>query len=363
MKNTALTMAIFFALFSPAFILALDRAVIPEDSEIAPNEIRVYLQVNFQGPFLSYKIEPGMRQRLVSSISEAWEGRIKSVQIGPEAAVTLFQKKYFRFSGSGYVSFTSSVADISKSVPGAANKYMSLIVYPVKVGNPLGILAGSSASNDFRFFPLPEKRDETTYSYADIRHLVSPIDFVLLFFGKTPNSRVAATFFSKISWSGQSIRLPTQGGKERYNLADFNFAGRAQSLRIEQTVISVQMKETPQDMSQKPARKDIPLQAVQTAKGSCSISGIAKGPNAERAVLFSVTLYGPDDLKKRREVKKFSQQGRFTFSGLPEGRYRIIISPDPGKADIGYELKPPKPAEITIVCQKGKEKNIEFSFD
>jgi len=363
MKNTALAVAIIFALFCPVFSPAADRAVIPGDSEIASNEIRLYLQANFQGPFLSYEIEPGMRQRLVSSISEAWVGGIESVQIGPEVAVMLFQKKHFRFSGSNYVSFTSSVADISKSIPSAANKYMSLIVYPMIVGNPVGVLAGNAASNDFRFFPLPEKMAETTYSYADIRHLVSPIDFVLFFFGKTPGSRMVATFFSKISWSGQSLRLPSQEGKERYNLADFNFAGRAQSLKIEQVVKSVQMEKAQQDILQKPARKDIPVSAVQAAKGSSSITGVAVGPNAERAVLYSVTLYGPDDLKKRREVTKFSQQGRFTFSGLPEGRYRIVVSPDPGKADIGYELKPPKPSDITIVCQRSEDKNIEFSFD
>jgi hypothetical protein len=363
MRKIAQVLAVFFMLSSPALSPALDRVVTPGEGEIVPNEIRLYLQPNFQGPFLSYKIESGMRQRLVSSISEAWAGRIKSVQIGSEVAVTLFQNKHFRFYGSGYVSITSSVADIAKSVSGAANRFMSLIVYPIRVGNPLGILAGSSVRSDFRFFPLPENMDGKASSYADIRHLVAPINFVLFFFGKTPGSQVAATFFSEISCSGQSLKLPTQEGRESYNLADFGFARRTKSLMIEQVEKSINIKETQQDIPQKFVPKDIPLRAVRMAKGTCSIFGVAGGPNAKRAVLFSVTLYGPDDLRTRREVKKFSSNGRFTFSGLPEGRYRIVVAPDPGKADIGYELKSPKPAEITIVCQKGKEININFRFD
>lgn len=363
MRKIAQVLAVFFMLSSPALSPALDRVVTSGGGEIVPYEIRLYLQPNFQGPFLSYKIESGMRQRLVSSISESWAGRIKSVQIGPEVAITLFQKKHFRFSGSGYISLTSSVAYVTKSVLGDADKFMSLIVYPIRVGNPLGILAGSSVRGDFRFFPLPENMAGKASNYADIRHLVGPINFVLFFFGKTPGSQVAATFFSETSWSGQSLKLPTQEGGESYNLADFGFARRTRSLMIEQVVESVDIKETQHEISKKFVRKDIPSRAVRMAKGTCSISGVAGGPNANRAVLFSVTLYGPNDLRTRREVKKFSPDGRFRFSGLPEGRYRIVVAPDPGKADIGFKLRPPNPPDVTIVCQKGEEKTIDFRFD
>jgi hypothetical protein len=363
MRKIALLLAVFFMLPSPALSPALDRVVTPGGGAIVPNEIRLYLLPNFQGPFLSYKIEPGMRQRLIPSISEGWVGRVKSIQIGPEVAVTIFQNKHYRFYGSGYVSITSSVADTTKSLSGAANRFMSLIVYPIRVGNPLGILAGSSVRSDFRFFPLPENMDGKASSYADIRHLVAPINFVLFFFGKTPGSQVAATFFSEISWSGQSLKLPNQEGKESYNLADFGFARRTKSLMIEQVVESVNIKETQHEISKKFVRKDTPSRAVRMAKGMCSVSGNAIGPNAKRAVLFSVTLYGPDDLRTRREVKKFSPNGRFTFSGLPEGRYRIVVAPDPGKADIGFKLRPPNPSNITIVCRKGKDLKIDFRFD
>jgi hypothetical protein len=335
------------------------------EEEIAPNEVKVYLQSDFNGPFLSWKLDPNMRQRLIQNVGDAWGGKITSIQMGSDVGVMLFQNKYFRFTGSAYVNFNSPVKNISVRVPGSNNSYCSLIIYPKKFGSPLGLLAGNSAASDFRFFPLPENIDEATYNVADIRHLMSPVDFVLLFPGEGPNSGMAATLFSDINLKGHSITLPLQSGETRYNLSDLNFAGKAESLRIMQTQKTASLQKVQGTISQKAIRKSIPSSAIknQSNEGTCSISGAAKGPFAERAILYSLTLYGPNDLSNKRSVARFEKSGNFIFSSLPEGRFRIVVSPDPGKADIGIELKAPKQSEWIVDCKKGEAKHITIVFD
>ncbi|MGD9347498.1 MAG: hypothetical protein PVH84_16655 [Candidatus Aminicenantes bacterium] len=335
------------------------------EETIANNEVRVFLQSDFKGPFLSWKLEPGMRQRFIHNVGDAWKARIVSIQMGTDVAIMLFQKENFRFAGSAYTNLSASVNNISFSLPGAENKYSSLIIYPKTQGNPLGILAGNSETSDFRFFPLPENKDENRQDLADIRHLMSPIDFILLFPGKGPDSAVSATLYSEIRLSGHSIKLPLKARKTRYNLIDLNFAGRAKSLRIEQTTRSAQLQNAQDTASQKIIRKTVPSSAikVQSVAGTCAISGTAKGMHTERASLYSVVLYGPNDFTIKTGVARFDSKGRFLFSSLPEGRYKIVISPDPGKADMGSVPKPPKQSGSIIECKSGETKHIDIFFD
>jgi hypothetical protein len=85
--------------------------------------------------------------------------------------------------------------------------------------------------------------------------------------------------------------------------------------------------------------------------------------NTERASLYSVILYGPNDFSIKTGVTRFDSKGRFRFSSLPEGHYKVVISPDPGKADISFVPEPPKQSGSIIECKRGETKHIDIVFD
>jgi hypothetical protein len=217
--------------FPPAWS-ATESSTRKSPQEIQANEVRIYMQPDFAGPYKSWPHEPGIRQRLVQELSDPWEGRIASIQLGSDMGVMLFQNKYFMFSGSGYVSFASSVPDIKKAVPGAANYYASLIIYPLRSANPLGILAGNSSLSEFRFFPLPEMASEKDSDLADIRNLTGPIDFIMFFLGSGPDEQFSLTLYADTMFRGDSLELPEAGKANHYQLSDYNFAKKPKSLKM-----------------------------------------------------------------------------------------------------------------------------------
>ena len=190
------------------------------------------MQPDFAGPYISWQLEPGMRHRLVQEVGDPWEGRIASIQLGSDMGVMLFQNKYVMFSGSGYVSFASSVPDIKKSVPGAVNYYASLILYPLRSANPLGILSGNSSLSEFRFFPLPAMASEKDSDLADIRNLTNPIDFIMFFLGSGPDEQFGLTLYADTMFRGDSLELPIAGRPNHYQLSEYNFAKKPKSLKM-----------------------------------------------------------------------------------------------------------------------------------
>jgi hypothetical protein len=214
--------------------------------EVAPNEVRVYMHPGFAGQSKSWILEPGKRQILVQEIGQPWEGKIASIQMGKEVGVMLFQNKFFRFTGSGYVYTRSSVPDINKYAPNAANVYASMIIYHSESGFPLGILLGSSNQNKFRFLPLPELESERHCEIADLKNLLAPIDFILFFPSDKPDERVDITLFSDIMYKGDSLQLPIAGKDRAYHLSDYNFAEKVASLKMQLPPASGIQQITPQ---------------------------------------------------------------------------------------------------------------------
>lgn len=336
----------------------------PGAAQVAPNEVKLYIMPNFQGPPRSYTLQQGNRHLFEMELPAAWAGKIASIEIGSDVEVMLFQKKYFKFNGSNYVSLASSAADISKRIPGAENKYTSFIIYWKQMKSPLGILAGNSSKSDFRFFALPESAQENYYSWADIRHLMEPIDFILFFSGNQPIGSVSITLWDNISYKGEFLNLPSDSKTDRYYLKDHNFAGRAKSVKIRYSPKVIQMKPINEGVIEHIEVK-IPAGTVRKSVGigRRSISGKAYGPKAHLAPLYVVELYGPNDFKILREKKRFAQDGSYKFTGLPDGEYKIYARPDPGKADIPYELKLPNPIYFITDCNGRNAENLNFAIN
>jgi hypothetical protein len=328
------------------------------------NEVFIFTQTNYQGSHLAWELKPGLRQRLVLQISDQWAANIKSIQIGTNVGVMLYQEKYFKFSGSEYVNLTASTPDINQSIPGRQNRYASLIVYPKIAGGPSGILAGNGSKNEFRFFYMPENASEKSFGFADVRHLMAPIDFVMLFSAAGSGEKIRATLFSGISYGGNSLVLPIAGKGDRYSLADYGFAGVVQSIRLEVTSTTLQMQPYTAVDTIRQAQPKIDPGAIAKAQvtGICTVHAQAIGSKANLSSLYAVTIFGPGTFDHPRESKHFDRTGRASFQSLPEGRYLLKVTPDPGKVDSPYRLHPPNPPEIFITCTSGNVLQINFTF-
>ena len=103
--------------------------------------------------------------------------------------------------------------------------------------------------------------------------------------------------------------------------------------------------------------KPKPLQSVsvRTPIKRCSIAGGATGSRKDGASVYNISLYGPEDKTKLHTTKKFDSKYSYKFSGLPEGKYWIVLST---RADIMWG---PQPSQRVVNC-KGNVANINFNF-
>ncbi|MCX6582276.1 MAG: hypothetical protein NT166_19055 [Candidatus Aminicenantes bacterium] len=101
---------------------------------------------------------------------------------------------------------------------------------------------------------------------------------------------------------------------------------------------------------------DITVPITQKQAGYCSISGKAYGSGAGLASVFFVILYGPDNLSLHRETQPFGQDGIYSFTGLPTGKYKLVVD---SKADTTIG---PHPASRVVECSSGPLDNIDFEL-
>jgi hypothetical protein len=108
----------------------------------------------------------------------------------------------------------------------------------------------------------------------------------------------------------------------------------------------------------KPIVKRVPVAKIAShiLAGTCSISGKVYGPGMHAVKLFSVSLYGPDDFKTFRETKRFDNSGSYTFTNLPNGKYRVIVGV---RGDIAIG---PHPRYRIVKCKGGAIKNVNFEL-
>jgi uncharacterized protein with LGFP repeats len=93
-----------------------------------------------------------------------------------------------------------------------------------------------------------------------------------------------------------------------------------------------------------------------TEGASCSISGKAYGPGAAQAPAFIVSLLGPNNLNSLRDSRPFDESGRYAFTGLPQGRYRLSVDT---KADL---FVGPHPTRRDVECRGGAVRDIDFEI-
>jgi uncharacterized protein with LGFP repeats len=88
----------------------------------------------------------------------------------------------------------------------------------------------------------------------------------------------------------------------------------------------------------------------------CSISGRAYGPGVDQAPVFFVSLSGPNNRNLHRETKSFGPSARYTFPGLPPGRYWLTVDAR------GDTMVGPHPRQREVVCSGGEVRGIDFEL-
>lgn len=99
-----------------------------------------------------------------------------------------------------------------------------------------------------------------------------------------------------------------------------------------------------------------PATGAASSSGACVITGRARGPRANTSRVFFINVYGPDDDEHFRETAPFDAEGRYRVSGLPEGRYRLVIDT---RTDIAVVTEP---RTRTIDCRGTEAPSQDFDF-
>ena len=219
-------------------------AVLPEagfstsyPAGVDPNEVIVYEHVNFVGEYMRFKIEPGMRHKLVPNLG-GMDNRISSIQVGSKVAVIGFKYKNF-IEGAMDTVFWNSNKNLHES--GLGDTFSSLIVYPKECGNlPVGayLIDHRAFSHRRQFFPLPELLNEIEARYATLPNMnddANEVSFYPFFFKTPVCGNIQVTLYEHANFKGKSITLPGGDGfipDEGFPLNNYKFGDIASSMIV-----------------------------------------------------------------------------------------------------------------------------------
>ena len=205
-------------------------------TSVDPNEVIVYEHVNFVGEYMRFKIEPGMRHKLVPYLG-VMNDRISSIQVGSKVKVFVFMHKNFNeYMGDYYNSV--------KVLTGSGNDSISsLIVSPKECGRfPVGAFLKDhrTFSHRMQFFPLPEPLNETEARFAILPDMNDDANEISFYpFKETPVcGNVQVTLYEHANFKGRSINLPGGDGSipdEGFPLNKYKFDDTASSLIVRLT--------------------------------------------------------------------------------------------------------------------------------
>lgn len=214
-----------------------------DPTTVDPWEVILYEHSNYTGTSLTYRIEPGMRQKLVPQIYPGMEDKVTSIRIGSKVGVYLFAGRNFYAGGrDDRMKYDQSISKVEVDF-----KVGSLIVYPKAAEGPLGvwlfdlrydpaILGLFDATREISFFPLPESEGvlEREWGFLGDRNLEKNANWVEL------DARyMEVTLYEGRDFQGASLTLPGAGPPQSHfaeNLGPTHgWSDRAASLRVRWT--------------------------------------------------------------------------------------------------------------------------------
>ena len=202
-------------------------------TSVDPYEVIVYEHANFVGEYIRFKLEPGMRQRLIPDLKEM-NDRISSIQVGSKVGVMVFDDADFR--GGQNILY-----DSQKVLHSMNDVISSLIVFPKEWTSALGVMLIDMRwkSDSFHFFPLPEALSQTEARYATLGGMNDDANRVTLFPHDPKSSaygKVQMTLYEHPDFKGRWITLPGADGSMpdygSFDLGPYQFGDIASSLIV-----------------------------------------------------------------------------------------------------------------------------------
>lgn len=214
---------------------------------IDPWEIIIYEHPDYTGTWIRYKMEPGMRQRLVPQIYPGMEDKVTSIQIGSNVGVVLFAGPSFHGGdGSDYKYFDQSVTKVEVDF-----RVGALVVYPKAANVPLGVwlwdersgFSGFPMPYEISFFPLPESETISEQGYEFLgrfnldknANVIDLADIASKAVPASTSANIEAVLYEERDFGGTPLTLPGSGGWESMrgvNLGKFSWSDRPASLKV-----------------------------------------------------------------------------------------------------------------------------------
>jgi hypothetical protein len=213
---------------------------------VAPNEVCIYEHINYVGESACFRLEPGMRHKLVPTVGRM-NDRASSIHVG-EGVAEVFIYEHARFGGRSW--------ELDTSVPilGRFNDIVSsMTIYPT--GNllqkwwqerrtdatPLFFRKGRGvelvksgrigSSGEVVFYPLAERLNDLEAVYPNLHWMdMNDKAIIVRLLGD-----VEVTLYEHANFGGKPLPLPGAGSTQKdFNLRDFHFDGIVSSLKVRQ---------------------------------------------------------------------------------------------------------------------------------
>jgi len=221
---------------------------------VDPYEIIVYEHANFVGKYMRFKLEPGMRQKLVPVLPSEMNDIISSIQVGSKVAVAVFWDANFEnisgrrlMPGGRHTLICPEIVDPIYNSNGALScsndVISSLIVFPKEMIQPMGVMLSDRGLYDSgdKFFPLPERLDQTEARYSYLGNMNDDANTVTLYpyDPKSPAyGKVQMTLYEHPDFKGRWITLPGADGSvppRDSSLGPYQFGDIASSVIVRWT--------------------------------------------------------------------------------------------------------------------------------
>ncbi len=235
-------------------ILLVSLAVSLNAQNVAPNEVRVFRHPNYIGDSASYKVEDGMRHKLVNFLGSL-DNKISSMLVGSDVAVMPFLEANF-CNGStrlhvihaGKLLANGSTMDLRELQGPYIDSISSLIVFRksdfgvyLNDEDPWGVWLGrsyiSNATYLSRFIPLPEQEKD-----FEARHGLLGVGWDKVHLIVTFYTQLEITFYDQPYFQGKSLYLPGAAPETlppvnpgapnvlQFDLEQYEFGGKQSSL-------------------------------------------------------------------------------------------------------------------------------------
>jgi len=203
-----------------------------------PNEVIAYEHINFVGAHRSWKLEPGMRQKLVPYVGDDMNDRISSIHVGSGVGVAVFQHADFQGPWWNYQSTQTGLP------PQWNDQISSLIVYPKAMVQPLGVYlegmtsgAGVIHAMVAGFFPAPERMAEPTARYPFIGKMMNDAVEMASIYPNDSRSPVRGKIEVRLcehtNFAGRCITIPGPGSDYTiFKLGDYQFSHITSSVEV-----------------------------------------------------------------------------------------------------------------------------------